>query len=144
MHVRINGRSGFRYGFLANAGRSIGVQYGHRVVRGLKHVYHFRELPLAVAWKGDRYFLSGGIKKGRWDRKHPLPYQGELSRAEELAEDIGRVRLQMDTQAALARLLAAQGQGDAAQYRDAKARAIAEAIGKSLASSGLEARLRVS
>ena len=69
--------------------------------------------------------------------------QAELSRAAALAEDIGRVRLQMDAQAALARLLAAQGQRDAAQRHGAKARAIAEAIEKSLESSGLEARLRM-
>lgn len=49
----------------------------------------------------------------------------------------------MDAQAALARLLAAQGQRDAAQFHDAKAHAIAEAIEKSLESSGLEARLRM-
>ena len=69
--------------------------------------------------------------------------QAELSRAAALAEDIGRVRLQMDAQAALARLLAAQGQREAAQRQGAKARAIAEAIEKSLESSGLEARLRM-
>jgi len=70
--------------------------------------------------------------------------QAELSRAAALAEDIGRVRLQMDAQSALARLLAAQGQSDAAQMHDARARAIAQAIEKSLESSELEARLRVS
>jgi hypothetical protein len=69
--------------------------------------------------------------------------QEELSRAAALAEDIGRVRLQMDAQTALARLLAAQGQSDAAQLHAAKARAIAGAIEKSLESSGIEARLRV-
>jgi len=50
----------------------------------------------------------------------------------------------MDTQAALARMLAAQGQRDAAKHHGATARAIAEAIEKSLESSGLEARLRMS
>lgn len=69
--------------------------------------------------------------------------QTELSRAAALAEDIGRVRLQMDAQAALARLLDAQGQRDAAQHHAAKARGIAEAIEKSLESSGLEARLSI-
>jgi len=67
--------------------------------------------------------------------------QAELSRAAALAEDVGRVRLQMDANSALARLYEAQGQRDAAQRHGAKARAIAEAIGKSLASSGLETRL---
>ena len=67
--------------------------------------------------------------------------QTELSRATALAEDIGRVRLQMDTRAALARLLAAQGQRDAAQRHGAKARVIAEAIEKSLESSGVHGKL---
>jgi tetratricopeptide (TPR) repeat protein/transcriptional regulator with XRE-family HTH domain len=67
--------------------------------------------------------------------------QAELSRAAALAEDIGRVRLQMDAEAGLARLFAAQGQRDAAQRHGAKARAMAEAIEKSLVSTGLEARL---
>ena len=54
--------------------------------------------------------------------------QAELSRAAALAEDIGRVRLQMDAEGALARLVAGAGQSDAAQRHGAKARAIAEAI----------------
>ncbi len=69
--------------------------------------------------------------------------QTELSRAAALAEDIGRVRLQMDVRDALARLLAAQGQRDAAQRHGAKARAIADAIEKSLESSGLKAHLNM-
>jgi len=68
--------------------------------------------------------------------------QPELSRAASLAEDIGRARLRMDAEAGLARLFAAQGRRDAAQSHGANARAMAEAIEKSLASSGLEARLR--
>ena len=67
--------------------------------------------------------------------------QSELSRAASLAQDIGRVRLQMDIEAALARVSGAQGQSAAATRHGAKARAIAEAIEKSLLSSGLEARL---
>ena len=69
--------------------------------------------------------------------------QAELSRAAALAEDIGRVRLQMDTQAALARLSDTLGKRDAAQRHAARAREIADAIEKSLDSSGLEARIRV-
>jgi tetratricopeptide (TPR) repeat protein/DNA-binding XRE family transcriptional regulator len=67
--------------------------------------------------------------------------QAELSRAAALTEEIGRVRLQMDVEAASARLCSAQGRRDAAQRHGAKARAIAEAIEQSLASSGLEARV---
>jgi tetratricopeptide (TPR) repeat protein len=69
--------------------------------------------------------------------------QVELSRAAALAEDIGRVRLQMDAEAALARLLRVQGQSAGAQRHGAKARTIAEAVEKSLVASGLEARLRM-
>ena len=93
-----------------------------------------RELEsIARRWRGEAMFVDNDYVEA----------QTELSRAAVLAKDIGRVRLQMDAQAALARLLAAQGQGDAAQYHDARARAIAEAIEMSLESSELEARLRV-
>jgi len=63
----------------------------------------------------------------------------ELSRAATLADDSGRVRLQMDTQATLARLLNTQGQRNTAQHHENNAQAIASAIEKSLESSGLEA-----
>jgi tetratricopeptide (TPR) repeat protein/transcriptional regulator with XRE-family HTH domain len=66
--------------------------------------------------------------------------QAELSRAAAVAEEIGRVRLQRDAEAALARLCSAQGQRDAARRHAANARAIAAAIATSLASSGLEMR----
>ena len=93
-----------------------------------------RELEaVARRWRGEAMFVE----------KDYVQAQAQLSRAAALAEDIGRVRLQMDAQAALARLLAAQGQRGAAQHYDAKARAIAQAIEKSLESSGLEARLRM-
>jgi len=67
--------------------------------------------------------------------------QTELSGAAAIAEHVGRVRLQMDTQAALARLFSALGQHDTAQHHGREARAIAQTIEKSLESSGLEARL---
>ena len=66
----------------------------------------------------------------------------ELSRAAVLAEDIGRVRLEMDAEATLARLRRAQGEGDAAKRHGARAIAIAKAMEKSLESSGLVARIR--
>jgi tetratricopeptide (TPR) repeat protein len=69
--------------------------------------------------------------------------EAELSRAAQLAADIGRVRLQLDAEAALARLLAAKGQRGAAERHGARAQSIADAVEKSLASSGLETRLRV-
>jgi tetratricopeptide (TPR) repeat protein/transcriptional regulator with XRE-family HTH domain len=93
-----------------------------------------RELEaVARRWRGEAMFVT----------KEYVAAQVELARAAALAEEIGRVRLQMDAQAALARLLAAQGQSDAAQFHDFKAQAIAQAIEKSLESSGLEARLRI-
>jgi tetratricopeptide (TPR) repeat protein/transcriptional regulator with XRE-family HTH domain len=67
----------------------------------------------------------------------------ELSRAAELAEYVGRVRLQMSVQAAFARLNRAQGQSDAARRHDARVRSIADAIERSLVSSGLEAPHRI-
>ncbi|MDP1654003.1 MAG: AAA family ATPase [Rhodocyclaceae bacterium] len=92
-----------------------------------------RELEaVARRWRGEAMFVE----------KDYAAAQSELSRAAVLAEDIGRVRLRMDTQAALARLLAAQGRRTAAQRHGVTARTIAEAIEKSLESSGLEARLR--
>jgi tetratricopeptide (TPR) repeat protein/transcriptional regulator with XRE-family HTH domain len=69
--------------------------------------------------------------------------QTELSRAAALAEEIGRARLQMDAEGALARLFEALGQSVAAQRHGAEARAIAQAIEDSLESSELEARLGV-
>ena len=65
----------------------------------------------------------------------------ELARAADLADGIGRVRLQMDAQAALARVSGALGEGDAARRHGARALAIAQAIEQSLDSSGLQARL---
>ena len=94
-----------------------------------------RELEaVARRWRGEALFVV----------KDYVAAQAELSRAAELADDIGRVRLRMDTQAALARMLAALGQRAAAKRHEATARAIAEAIEKSLESSGLDARLRMS
>lgn len=93
-----------------------------------------RELEaVARRWRGEAMFAE----------KDHAAAQAELTRAAALAEDIGRVRLHMDTQAALARLLDVQGQRAAALRHAKKAREIAEAIEKSLDSSGIEARLRV-
>ncbi len=86
----------------------------------------------ARRWRGEAMFAQGAYGQAR----------AELSRAALLAQDIGRVRLQMDTQAALARVLGAQGSSDAARRHAAKARAIAQTIEGSLESSGLEARWR--
>jgi hypothetical protein len=73
--------------------------------------------------------------------KNYVMAQAELSRAAELAEGTGRVRLQLDTQVALARLYSAQHKSDAAQLHLNTAKMIAEAISNSLQSTGLEARI---
>ncbi|HWR77531.1 MAG TPA: AAA family ATPase [Thiobacillus sp.] len=103
---------------------------------------------LAIAESNSLRELEACARRWRGEallaEKNYIEAQAELSRAAALAEDIGRVRLQMDAETALARLFAAQGQRDTAQHHAIKARAIAKAIGKSLESSGLEARLRVS
>jgi len=88
----------------------------------------------ARRWRGEALFSQKAYAEA----------QAELSRAAALAEEIGRVRLQMDAEAALTRLYRAQRQNGAAKGHGAKARAIAEAIEKSLVSSGLEARLLAS
>ena len=91
-----------------------------------------RELEaVARRWRGEALLAQ----------KHCGNALAELSRAAALADAIGRVRLQMDAHAALARLHRVQDQAAAARRHDTKARAIAGAIEKSLVSSGLEARL---
>jgi tetratricopeptide (TPR) repeat protein len=98
---------------------------------------------LAIAEANGLRELEAGARRWRGEallaEQAYVQAQAELSRAAALAESIGRVRLQMDTQDALARLLGAQGRSGAAHR--ARARSIAEAVEKSLASSGLEARL---
>jgi len=86
----------------------------------------------AWRWRGEASFAEGAYAQA----------QAELSRAAALAGEIGRVRLQMDAESALARLSAAQSQHDAARRHGVKAQAIAQSIETSLVSSGLEAQLR--
>ena len=100
---------------------------------------------LAIAEPGGLRELGACARRWRGEallaQKDYAQAQAELSRAATLAEHVGRVRLQMDTQAALGRLCRAQGQGDAARRHGTRARAIAQAIEKSLLSSGLDAGL---
>jgi len=91
-----------------------------------------RELEaVARRWRGEAMIIE----------KSYATAQVELSRATELAEEIGRVRLQLDTQVALARLSDTQHMPDAAQQYFETAQAIAEKISNSLQSSGLEAQI---
>lgn len=87
-----------------------------------------RELEaVARRWRGEALL----------EEKDYAAAQVELFRATALAEEIGRVRLQRDTEAVLARLFSESGQRKAAQQHGDKARAITDAIMKSLVSSGL-------
>jgi tetratricopeptide (TPR) repeat protein/transcriptional regulator with XRE-family HTH domain len=91
--------------------------------------------------------LEAGARRWRGEallaEKAYLEAESELSRAAALAAEIGRVRLQMDAEDALARLFGAQSQRELAQRHAAKAREIGEAVKKSAASSELEPRLSV-
>jgi len=93
-----------------------------------------RELEaVARRWRGEAMFAE----------KDYTQSEEELSRAVEIAEDLGRVRLQWDLHNVLAGLCRVQGQRDSSQFHDDRALAIADAIEKSLESSGLEARLPI-
>ena len=102
---------------------------------------------LAIAAQNNLHELEAIARRWRGEallaEKNYVDAQAELSRAAALAENIGRVRLQMDAHDALARLFSAQGQNDVAQRHGTKARAIAEAIKTDLHSSGIEARLLI-
>jgi hypothetical protein len=87
---------------------------------------------VARRWRGEALLANKALAAAK----------KELDGAAALAEQTGRVRLQMDVQAALARLHGARGEKPAAIRHGNAARAIAEAIDMSLASAGLEARVR--
>lgn len=82
-----------------------------------------RELEASARrWRGEAYLVEQAYVQA----------ETELSRAAAQAKDIGRVRLQMDAEAALAQLFEAQGQHDAAQLHGATARRIAGDVKNSL------------
>lgn len=94
-----------------------------------------RELEaVAHRWRGEAMLAD----------KNYAQAQAELTRSAALAEETGRVRLQMDTQDALSRLFAALGQRETVQRHSTNARTIADVIGKSLDASGLTARFDTS
>lgn len=88
---------------------------------------------VARRWRGEALLLDKDYKKA----------QAELSRAAELAKNIGRIRLQLDTNTALARLFAAKGEQAASQQHAARAQTLIESIEGSLTSTGLRAQLRM-
>jgi tetratricopeptide (TPR) repeat protein/transcriptional regulator with XRE-family HTH domain len=88
-----------------------------------------RELQASARrWRGEALLAERDFAKA----------ETELSRAAGQAQQIGRVRLQMDSELALARLYEVQRRCDAAEQHAATASRIAGEIKKSLASSGLE------
>jgi tetratricopeptide (TPR) repeat protein/transcriptional regulator with XRE-family HTH domain len=100
---------------------------------GLSAANGLRELEASARrWRGESLLAEKAYPEA----------QIELSRAAALAEEVGRVRLGMDTQAALGRVASAQGQRESARGYDQKARVIAESIEKSAASSGIATCLR--
>jgi tetratricopeptide (TPR) repeat protein len=93
-----------------------------------------RELEASARrWRGEAWLVEQA-----YEQAHT-----ELTHTSALAKDIGRVRLQMDAEHSLARLLRAQGRSDDAQPHAIRARAIAEAIAQSLVSSELEGRFEM-
>ncbi len=86
---------------------------------------------VALRWRGEAL---------RAQRAY-APALAALARAAALADEIGRIRLQMDCQAGLARLCAAQDQRSDAQRHAERAHALARTIEASLQASGLEANL---
>ena len=90
-----------------------------------------RELEASARhWRGEAWLAQRSYAQA----------QADLSRAAALARDIGRISIEMDAEAALARLFEAQGQGDAAQRHVGRARALEQAIERSLESFGLPPR----
>lgn len=106
---------------------------------------HANEL-LALAAPNDLREMQARARRWRgqaWlvQRRHAQA-QAELAIAASLADEIGRVRLQLDTQAALERTHAAQGDDALAQEHAARAGGLASAIEQGLQGSGLKVRLR--
>jgi len=97
---------------------------------------------LAIAQANGLRELEGVARRWRGEallvNKDYINAQSELSRAATIAQNVGRLRLQMDTQGALARLFTQQKQRDTAQQYEDNVHAIASAIEKSLESSGLD------
>jgi tetratricopeptide (TPR) repeat protein len=85
----------------------------------------------ALRWRGEALLT---------ERAH-APALAALARAAALADASGRVRLQMDVQATLARLFDAQGRHGDVQRHAERARTAALAIEAGLAAAGLEANL---
>ena len=101
---------------------TVAVDNGLREMRAVAH-----------RWRGEAMMVEKNYKGA----------QEELLQAMALAGDVGRVRLQMDTHDALARLQRMQKNTREAKQYDAGSKVIAKAIRKSLESSGVEAQLVV-
>jgi tetratricopeptide (TPR) repeat protein len=103
-------------------------------LRAIAEPNGMRELvAVAQRWRGEALFVE----------KKYADAQRELSCAAASAKTLGRVRLEMDTETALARVHEALGRIDIAQRHTTAAQAIRDVITKSLASSGLKACLPV-
>jgi tetratricopeptide (TPR) repeat protein len=87
---------------------------------------------VARRWRGEAWLHERAF----------APALDELTQAAALAEPLGRVRLMLDLQRALARLHEQRGQAAAAAPHHAQAQALAQRIAASLEGSGLQARLK--
>ncbi len=105
---------------------------------------HADEL-LAIAGPNGLREIEAGARRWRGEawlaESDCAAAQAELARAATLAQAGGRLRLQRDVDAALARLSAAQGRTDAAQRHRERADRTTQAIADSLVGSDLDGRL---
>ena len=98
----------------------------------IAQVNALRELEaVARRWRGEASLMTHDVVESK----------AEFTIAATLAESVGRVRLQLDLQTALARVCEIQGQSNYARLHHDNARSIANEIELSLESSGIEARL---
>ncbi|HEY9052259.1 MAG TPA: hypothetical protein VIQ03_11980, partial [Gammaproteobacteria bacterium] len=84
---------------------------------------------VARRWRGEALFVEKKYKEA----------QVEFSHAARLADDIGRVRLQLDINTSLAKLFGVQGQIDTAQQYADRANTLADAIRQNIETSELGA-----
>lgn len=88
---------------------------------------------VALRWRGEAMMAQNDF----------LAAQSELTHAYKIAEQIGRIRLQFDTQVALTRIFTAQNRPSDAQTHRIQAGKLQHIIEKSLQSSGLKAQINI-
>jgi len=118
---------------LANADSKVCLHYADRLL-AIATANDLRELKaVALRWRGEAYLAEQDYQAAHT----------ELTTAEQLANQIGRVRLQYDTQVALAKLFSVQKQKQTAQNHFDQAHKIQQTIESSLQSTNLKAHLNI-